>query len=46
MTLVFWLVYKKIIYNIFCVLSLKSAMIKFALEFVIVVFSINDTLSS
>jgi hypothetical protein len=37
--------YIAIMYNVFCVLSLKSAMISLAPEFVIVVFFVNDTLS-
>ncbi len=38
--------YIAITYNFSCVLSLKSAVINLAPKFVIVVFSINDTLSS
>ncbi len=38
--------YIAIMYNASHVLSLKNVVINLALEFVIVVFSINDTLSS
>jgi hypothetical protein len=38
--------YIAIMYNVFHVLSLKSVVINLALEFMIVLFSINDTLSS
>jgi len=38
--------YIAIMYNVFHVLSLKSAVLSLAPEFVIVVFFVNDTLSS
>jgi len=38
--------YIAIMYNVFHVLSLKSVVINLVLEFMIVLFSINDTLSS
>ncbi len=38
--------YIAVIYIVSCVLSLKHAVINSASKFVIVVFSINDTLSS
>ncbi len=38
--------YIAFMYNVFQVLLLKNAVINLALEFVIIVFSVNDTLSS
>jgi hypothetical protein len=38
--------YIAIMYNAFCVLSLKSVVINLAPEFFIIVFYVNDTLSS
>jgi hypothetical protein len=38
--------YIAIMYNAFCVLSLKNAMINSTLEFVIIVFFVNDTVCS
>ncbi len=44
MTCILGGLYIAIMYNVFHMLSLKNVGINLALEFVIVVFSINDTL--